>query len=102
MEILKPGSIKLDFLESIFRNKSKVTMDLSLKGKIEKSAKIVEASTKGSLPVYGVNTGFGKLANKIINGTKKQTRGKSIDQLTNIRDNFLIDLLKLKKKYKIR
>ena len=66
MEILKPGSIKLDFLESIFRNKSKVTMDLSLKGKIEKSAKIVEASTKGSLPVYGVNTGFGKLANKII------------------------------------
>ena len=43
-----------------------------------------------------------KLANKIINGTKKQTRGKSIDQLTNIRDNFLIDLLKLKKKYKIR
>ena len=36
MEILKPGSIKLDFLESIFRNKSKVTMDLSLKGKIEK------------------------------------------------------------------
>ena len=43
-----------------------------------------------------------KLANKIINGTKKQTRGKSINQLTNIRDNFLIDLLKLKKKYKIR
>ena len=36
MEILKPGSIKLDFLESIFRNNSKVTMDLSLKGKIEK------------------------------------------------------------------
>ena len=42
-----------------------------------------------------------KLSNMIINGTKRQSKGKSIKQLTNIRDNFLIDLLKLKNKYKI-
>ena len=42
-----------------------------------------------------------KLSNKIIKETKKQTKGKSIKKLTNIRDNFLIDLLKLKKKYKL-
>ena len=41
------------------------------------------------------------LSNKIINGTKLQSKGKSIKTLTNIRDNFLIDLLNLKKKYKI-
>ena len=42
-----------------------------------------------------------KLSNRIIKGTKKQSKGKSIKELTTIRDNFLIDLLKLKKKYKI-
>ena len=66
METLKPGSIKLDFLEKIFRNKLNVTLDISLKDRVEKAAKIVEASAKGNLPVYGVNTGFGKLANKVI------------------------------------
>ena len=42
-----------------------------------------------------------KLSNRIIKGTKKQSKGKSIKELTTIRDNFLIDLLKLKNKYKI-
>ena len=42
-----------------------------------------------------------KLSNKIINGTKNQSQGKSMKSLTNQRDNFLIDLLKLKKKYNI-
>ena len=42
-----------------------------------------------------------KLSNKIIKGTKRQSKGKSIKQLTTIRDNFLIDLLNLKNKYKI-
>ncbi len=42
-----------------------------------------------------------KLSNRIIKGTKKQSKGKSIKELTKIRDNFLIDLLKLKNKYKI-
>lgn len=66
METLKPGSITLDFLEKLFRNKSKVSLDLALKDKIEKAAKIVEDAARGNSPVYGVNTGFGKLANKII------------------------------------
>ena len=66
MEILKPGSITLDFLEKLFRNKSKVSLDIALKDKVEKAAKIVEDAAKGNSPVYGVNTGFGKLANKII------------------------------------
>ena len=42
-----------------------------------------------------------KLSNRIIKGTKQQSKGKSIKELTTIRDNFLIDLLKLKNKYKI-
>ena len=43
-----------------------------------------------------------QLSNKIIKGTKKQSKGKSIKHLANMRDNFLIDLLKLKNKYRIK
>ena len=42
-----------------------------------------------------------KLKNKIISGTKKQSKKITITKLSNIRDNFLIDLLDLKKKYRI-
>jgi len=42
-----------------------------------------------------------KLKEKIIEGTKKQSNNRSIKDLSNIRDNFLIDLLELKKKYKL-
>ncbi|HJN78656.1 MAG TPA: hypothetical protein QF889_01315, partial [Flavobacteriaceae bacterium] len=34
------------------------------------------------------------LKNKIIEGTKIQSKKKSIKNLTNVRDNFLIDLQK--------
>ena len=42
-----------------------------------------------------------KLKDKIITGTKKQSKNLSINKLSNMRDNFLIDLLNLKKKYKL-
>ena len=42
-----------------------------------------------------------KLKNKIIRGTAKQSKNYSIKKLSNIRDNFLIDLIELKKKYKL-
>ena len=42
-----------------------------------------------------------KLKDKIITGTKKQSKDLSINKLSNMRDNFLIDLLDLKKKYKL-
>ena len=41
------------------------------------------------------------LKKKIIEGTKIQSKNKSINNLTNLRDNFLIDLQKLLKKYKV-
>ena len=42
-----------------------------------------------------------KLKNKIITGTSKQSKKLSINKLSNLRDRFLIDLLDLKKKYKL-
>ena len=42
-----------------------------------------------------------KLKNKIINGTKKQSKNRSVENLSNLRNNFLIDLQKLLSKYKV-
>ena len=41
------------------------------------------------------------LKNKIIHGTKKQSKNRSVENLSNLRDNFLIDLQKLLSKYKV-
>jgi len=40
-----------------------------------------------------------KLSSRIIKGTKKQTKGKSVALLSNIRDEYLLNLLKMRKKY---
>jgi len=40
-----------------------------------------------------------KLSAKIIKGTKQQTKGKSVASLSNIRDEYLVNLLKMRKKY---
>ena len=42
-----------------------------------------------------------KLRKRIIDGTKIQAKNRSIENLSNLRDNFLIDLQKLLFKYKI-
>jgi len=40
-----------------------------------------------------------KLSARIIKGTKQQSKGKSITSLSNIRDEYLVNLLKMRKKY---
>ena len=42
-----------------------------------------------------------KLKNKIVNGTRKQAKNRSVEKLSNLRDDFLIDLQKLLSKYRI-
>ena len=40
-----------------------------------------------------------KLSDRIISGTKKQAKGKSVNKLSNIRDEYLVELQILRKKY---
>ena len=40
-----------------------------------------------------------KLSSKVIKGTKQQSKGKSVASLSNIRDEYLVNLLKMRKKY---
>tara|TARA_B100001175_G_scaffold179985_1_gene152861 strand:- start:24 stop:965 length:942 start_codon:yes stop_codon:yes gene_type:complete len=40
-----------------------------------------------------------KLINRLVEGTKKQSKGKSVIKISNIRDEYLVELQKLRKKY---
>ena len=40
-----------------------------------------------------------KLINRLVEGTKKQSKGKSVVKISNIRDEYLVELQKLRKKY---
>ena len=40
-----------------------------------------------------------KLSNRVITGTKKQARGKSVAEISKIRDEYLLNLQKMRKKY---
>ncbi len=40
-----------------------------------------------------------KLSSRLISGTAKQAKGKSVAMISNIRDQYLVDLQKLRKKY---
>ena len=40
-----------------------------------------------------------RLINRLVQGTKKQSKGKSIEKISNIRDEYLVELQQLRKKY---
>ena len=40
-----------------------------------------------------------KLTKRLVDGTKKQSKGKSVSKISNIRDKYLLELLLMRKKY---
>ncbi len=40
-----------------------------------------------------------RLVKRLVEGTKKQSKGKSVEKISNIRDQYLVELQKLRKKY---
>jgi histidine ammonia-lyase len=59
---LNPGQATLDQLEQIWRTGEAVVLDDSALPGIEAAAALVRKAAEGDEAVYGVNTGFGKLA----------------------------------------
>jgi len=59
---LQPGRATLADLASIFWDGATVRLDPSCRDGVEAAAARVAAAAAGAAPVYGVNTGFGKLA----------------------------------------
>jgi len=60
--ILHPGTVSLATLEKIYRENLAVRIDPSFHAGVEKAAARIAEIAAGDAPVYGINTGFGKLA----------------------------------------
>ncbi|WP_102223516.1 histidine ammonia-lyase [Acidimangrovimonas sediminis] len=61
-ETLAPGATSLSQLEQIWRTDAPAQLDRACKPAVEAAQAQIAAAAAGSAPVYGVNTGFGKLA----------------------------------------
>jgi histidine ammonia-lyase len=64
--ILNPGYFTLEQLQAIHSGVCQLELPEVARGVIRASHALVQAAADGDAPVYGVNTGFGKLANKRI------------------------------------
>jgi histidine ammonia-lyase len=71
--VLKPGLMTLEQLKLIHGYQQFIALPDSCRPDIHKSQALVEAYANGDAPVYGVNTGFGKLANQRINKEQLHT-----------------------------
>jgi histidine ammonia-lyase len=59
---LVPGKVTLAELEDVWRNNRAARLDISSRPAVEAAAKLVAQAAASQEAVYGVNTGFGKLA----------------------------------------
>ena len=60
--VLQPGSVPLAVLETIYRTGQPARLDPSNDDAIAAGARRIAEIAAGDFPVYGINTGFGKLA----------------------------------------
>lgn len=94
---LKPGAVSLATLEDIYRSGAPAALDPSCRGAIEKSAAIIAKAATGPAPVYGVNTGFGKLANTRIapEDVEKLQRNLVLSHCAGVGEPFDIPIARL-------
>ena len=62
MLTVDPGAVSLRQLHAIWLRRTPVALEASTHSKILASAELVRETVSGETAVYGVNTGFGKLA----------------------------------------
>ncbi len=68
-----PGQLTLAQLRALHAGVEPLQLDASGRQRIRDSAAVVERAAVGDAPVYGVNTGFGKLANQRISAEQLDT-----------------------------
>ncbi|UWQ85770.1 histidine ammonia-lyase [Leisingera caerulea] len=61
-----PGTVTLATLEDIYRNLTPAKLDASAREPVKAAAQMVADAAAGEEAVYGINTGFGKLASTKI------------------------------------
>ncbi|EKF43091.1 histidine ammonia-lyase [Nitratireductor indicus C115] len=75
---LHPGTVPLADLASIYWSGENAVLDRGFDTQIEKAAARIAAIAAGNEPVYGVNTGFGKLASIKIDAADTATLQRNL------------------------
>jgi histidine ammonia-lyase len=70
---IQPGHLTLDQLHAIHAGVVQLSLPESSRTLIAASQQVVQRAADGDIPVYGVNTGFGKLANQRISKSQLET-----------------------------
>ena len=78
MITLIPGKVTLAQLEQIWRGNDAIALHSDTKASIEAAAAFVSKAAAGGVAVYGVNTGFGKLANVPIAEDQTETLQRNL------------------------
>lgn len=78
MITLTPGAVSLGTLRQIWQGQDPVALDATALPGIEAAQRIVQQAATGDHPVYGVNTGFGKLASLRINAQDTATLQRNL------------------------
>ena len=75
---LTPGAVTLADLEKIYRDGASIRLDPSCHAAIEKAQARITEAVNGNAAVYGVNTGFGKLASVKIEAKDTATLQRNL------------------------
>jgi len=70
---LEPGHITLEQLQAIHSDVVQLSIPDASRAAIRASQRVVQGAADGDVPVYGINTGFGKLANQRISKAQLET-----------------------------
>ena len=60
--VLRPGAATLNDLERIYFDAKSVQLERACRARVEQAAQLLARAAAGDKPLYGINTGFGKLA----------------------------------------
>lgn len=77
---LTPGELSLEDLRRVYREPVKITLNAAAYNAIDGSTRVVDDVIKSGKTVYGINTGFGKLAKKRV----------SLEQLEKLQENLIL------------
>ncbi len=76
--LLHPGSVPLSLLETVYRTGEPARLDPACDHAIAAAAVAIAKIAAGDFPVYGVNTGFGKLASIRIDAADVATLQRNL------------------------
>ncbi|MBX2856701.1 MAG: histidine ammonia-lyase [Rhodobacteraceae bacterium] len=76
--VLKPAATPLSALEHLWRENAAAELDQTARPAVEAAAGLVREAAEGDAAVYGVNTGFGKLANVKIAAQDTETLQRNL------------------------